>query len=684
MNAYKGWRNMKRVILFTAVLLIFALPLQAFADNATAYTYTISEEGNWIRTQDAYLVGSILFKNSELSNPEDIFIKNNKIYIADTGNSRILVLDMATGETLSLGDALLDMPTGVYVDDDGNILVADYGLDSVVKMSQDGQLIKKYERPSSILFGENASYKPRKVVSDKKGNIYVVSEGSYDGIIQLSKEGEFLGYFGGNKVFVSFADFLENMLFTEKQKAQLFNKIPSTFYNIAVNKKGLVYSVTQGQKGNAIKKHSVSGKNILKRAGKMIDEINFVDLTVGAHDQIYAVTETGLIYEYDSEGDVLFSFGGRAISTERNGLFTVASGIAVDDSDNVYVLDKERGIVHVFYPTSFATMTHDALVLFENGKYLESKDIWAEILKLSGNSRIANNGMGKGYFQAGEYTLAAKYFKIANNKNDYSYAYWEIRNNWLQKNAGITLIGAFILWFIVDIAKYANKRWHLFDNFRKFNKHVMAIKLIEDLAYVFNFIKHPADSFYYLRYEGKGSVLAATIIYLIAFAVFTANYLFRGFIFNTADARMVSYMYVLVIFFVPIALWIIGNYLISSINEGKGRFRDVYCATAYSFAPFILFMPIVVALSYIATLNEAFLIQFSTIIIWAWTAVMAFIGVREIHNYEPSEALKNILITLFFMFVVVIVISIVYMLANEAVNFIYTIIKEVAYHLEGI
>jgi len=85
----------------------------------------------------------------------------------------------------------------------------------------------------------------------------------------------------------------------------------------------------------------------------MVDEPNFVDITIANDGRIIAVTETGLIYEYDREGNLLFSLGGRAISSERNGYFTVVSGICVDENDNLYVLDSERGLVHVFVPTLY-------------------------------------------------------------------------------------------------------------------------------------------------------------------------------------------------------------------------------------------------------------------------------------------------------------------------------------------
>lgn len=677
---YKG---LKALSAFFAVLLLasWLSPIHAVAQNSTAYTYTVSVDGQWIRTQDAYLAGAILFRDMGLKKPEDIYIDNDRIYIADTGGKRIAVMDRKSGSVSFIGEGLLSSPTGVFACEDGNILVADYGLGKVVLLSPEGNPIKWYERPDSPIFGKTTNYKPRKAVSDKRGNIYIVSEGSYDGIIQLSKEGEFLGYFGANTTGLSLVEMLQDLFFTEEQKAKLFNRIPRTFYNIAIDNKGMVYSITQSVRGDAIKKHNVSGANILEKSGKMLDESNFVAMSVGRHGQIYAVSETGLVYEYDSTGSLIFSFGGRAISSERNGLFTVASGVAADENNFVYVLDKERGIVQVFYPTTFAAMTHEAITLFESGKYAESKEIWQEILKLSGISRMAHNGLGKGYFQAGEYEAAAKHFKIAQNREDYSETYWEIRNKWLQENAGLLIIAFVILLISIKLLKYLDKRTEVFSPYKKMLKRLQENKFISDVLYLKNFIKHPIDSFYYIKKDLKGSVWSATAIYFLALVVFTADFLFRGFILNPLDAREVSYIYVILLFLAPIALWVSGNYMVSSINEGEGRIKDVYCATAYSLAPFIIFMPFVTALTYVVTLNEEFIISFSTLVIWVWCAIILFIGLKEIHDYEIHDMIKNILLTLFFMFVAVLVFSIIYMLWDQGIEFVRTIIKEVAYRV---
>lgn len=677
----------KRLRTFITMLLVFfaaswLLPLTAFAQNATAYTYTVSVDGYWVRTQDAYLAGTLLLKDMGVKKPEDLYITNEKLYVADTGGKRIVVMDRKTGAVTYVGEDVLSAPTGVFVNNDGNLLVADNGLGKVALMSVDGKVLQWFERPDSPIFGQKTTYKPRKAVSDKKGNIYIISEGSYDGIIQLSREGEFLGYFGANQTVVSPLEAIQDLLFTDQQKSQLFNRIPKTFYNIAIDQKGMVYSITQSLRGAAIKKHNVSGSNILYSSGKMLDEQNFVDIAVGRYGQIYTITETGLIYEYDSTGQLVFSFGGRAISSERNGLFTVASGITVDENDNVYVLDRERGVVQVFYPTAFAQATHQAISLYENGRYEESKAIWQEILRVSGISRMAHNGMGKGYFQAGDYEKAAMHFKIARNQEDYSQAYWEIRNQWLQKNAGWILIGLVLLLLLRKAVQRMDKKHNILAPVRFAGRWLKGHRWVEDVLFIKNFIRHPIDSFYDIRKDKKGSVLSASIIYFLALVVFTADYLFRGFILNPRDASEVSYLYVMILFLAPCTLWVAGNYMVSSINEGEGRLKDVYIATAYSFAPMILFMPLVTLLSYVITLNEEFIISFSTMGIWIWCAVAMFLGLKEIHDYEVWDVIKNILLTLFFMFIVILALSIIYMLWDQGAEFIYSIVKEVAYRVQ--
>ncbi|MGC8954613.1 MAG: YIP1 family protein [Fervidobacterium sp.] len=648
------------------------------AVNSTFLTYTVSGRNSWKVTQDAYIVSEVLFREFDLYYPEDLFINGSKMYIVDSGNARILVYDMVTREATFIGELSLWQPTGIFVTDE-YIYVADPGSSEVVIFTLDGKEVKRIGRPTNPLFGETANYKPRKLAVDKRGNIYVVSEGTSEGVIQLDKNGEFLGYFGNNMVSITFLDKFIDLFYSKEQKEKFLHRIPKPYTNITIDNKGLIYTVTQKEFGNAIKKHNTIGLNILSasRERRMVDEDNFVDIAVDKEGRMYALTESGLIYEYDSEGNLIFSFGGRAIATERNGLFSVASAIEVDENGKLYVLDKERGLVHVFIPTEYANILHQALNLYEKGKYLESKALWEKVMTYDGYSKIAHYGLGKAYFQAAQYNKAALHFREAFARRDYSDAFWEMRNIWLQKNMGIIL-------FIVALVILMS---FILDLFAKKGLIKLRIqlknKLLNDILYVKNILRHPLDTFYYLQRKKHGSVLSASILYILFLGVVLLDYFGRSFIFNlNTQDRTVGF--VLLTAAAPLGLWIISNWLVSSINDGRGTLRDIYVFTAYSFAPYVLFQPIVVLSTYILTYNERFLIDFSSFILISWSAILLAVGVKETHDYDLRETIKSIFLTLGWIFVIILVYSIVYMLWDQLIETAFSIVQEVLYRVRNI
>lgn len=120
-------------------------------------------------------------------------------------------------------------------------------------------MLHRYDRPDSAAFGTETSYSPSKVAVNSSGTLYVVSDGSYDGMIQLDQNGDFLGYFGYNNNPITAWEYLQDLLFTDEMKAQLFSRVPYSFGNVDIDTKGILYSVTQSAEGNAIKKHDVAG-----------------------------------------------------------------------------------------------------------------------------------------------------------------------------------------------------------------------------------------------------------------------------------------------------------------------------------------------------------------------------------------------------------------------------------------
>lgn len=687
---------MKKMIRFLTVLLTVSLliPFAVDASESSSYTYTQSVDKEWIRTQDAYMPGSILLNDGVLSAPEDLYVYGRKIYIADavvdkdgavTGG-QIVIYDMDTREIQSIGADVLVNPMGLFVNEEA-IFVADKGAQKVFKLSHAGEVLMELGRPDSYLFSKQSQYLPTGVSVSSQGIIFVCGEGAYEGLMQFDRSGVFQGYFAANATQMTFADRVKELVFNEEQMGQLLNRIPNAIYNIDISERDLIYSVTQleansvwtsaVQTENAVKYHNMAGTDILST--ELIEgEHNFTDIAAYRDGLSFTVTNTGIIYEYDNTGNVIFSFGGLA-STQRSGHFTNATAIDVDEAGNLYILDREGRYFQMFFPTEFANATHEALYKLSQGSYTESEDTWLELLSLNGMSYVAHQGYGKVLYQQMRFEEAAEEFKIIGDKASYSECMWEIRNNWFQTNLPFFLVLLIVLFILGFARKILFKKGILKKRKPSENKLVLGGK--RHWSYMKMMLRNPFDELYDLKKKNHGSVQSATAIFVFTFIIYLVDMFGRSFSFRMVDTKNTALLSVAVMFLVPAFLWVIGNYMISAINDGEGTLRSVYVGTAYALTPYVLLGPIVILSTYVLTLNEAVIVHYLWAIAILWSAALICITVKEIHNYTVKETVKIILLTLFFMIMAVIVCVILFLIGQQVVIFVQDIISEVTYHV---
>ena len=221
---------MKRNCLRLGTLLLCLaclLLLPARAVEGTSYTYTLSaDRTKLVLTADAYLPAGIYLADAGLSSPEDLYLSGRELYIADTGNHRIVVYSMDTGSLTSFGENDLIKPTGLSVDGAGRVYVADYGAEQVVIFTPDRSVERRLTRPTEAYYGASP-YKPQKVDLDSYGNLFVISEGTYEGILQFDRNGSFNGFFGANRTKnLSAVEWFQKIFYTEEQKAKMSFRTP--------------------------------------------------------------------------------------------------------------------------------------------------------------------------------------------------------------------------------------------------------------------------------------------------------------------------------------------------------------------------------------------------------------------------------------------------------------------------
>ncbi len=563
-------KKIQKIIILSALLMMIST-IAASASSATSYTYAIDAKDQMVRTQDAYLPDRTITELL-LNKPEDIFIDGEDfLYIADTGNKRIVKYNPKTDQiVMEIMDDEMTGPTGVYVTQEGGIYVSDSSASSIFHFSKEGALIEKFGKPDSPSFGYN-DFNPMKVGVDEAGNMFVLGEGIYDGLIQLAHTGEFLGYFSSNKVALTWVQRLQDLFFTEQQKTNLLGRTPVTFSNVYVDNKGIVYSTTMGEDvEQGIKKHNTAGQSMIK--SYIVSTDDMIDIFVGPNGIIYAVSKAGLIFVYTSDGEFIYVFGAFNPSQDISGLFSTLVSVAVDSEGKIWTLDKEKSFIQSFQPTEYANLIYTALDAFNNGLYQDSIDVWDDILKLNQMSVLAHNNIGKNYLFKQKYEEAMYHTEIAGNRFYYSQSYWEVRNLWLQRNLAFMILVLLGLFLLTKIIKWLDKRKHFLDGPKRLMGKIYAIKPIKDTLFVFKFFKHPLDSFYDLKLGNQGSRTGALILYALAFITYITSLLGKGFIYQLVAVEDVDLQSVTLGFFAISLLFVLCNYLVSAINDGEGSF----------------------------------------------------------------------------------------------------------------
>lgn len=673
MKKEKAFMRKKIILLLVICTMISGFAAATFATTqSTGYTITQTITGLEAISQDAY-IPTAMYLNLELNQPQDLYILDDIMYIADTGNKRVLKIEIETGKLTEIGIDLLVSPKGVCADDAGRIYVADR--ENAYRFTPEGELEFTFSRPTTPNFGDIEAFKPVKIAPAEDGGVYIISDGTQAGIIYLAGNGDFLGYFATNQVRKTAFQLMLDLILNEEQKSKLLNITPPSFENIFKGNDGLIYTINKG--GTArIKKHSINGVDMLASNRNLPELSMLADLCVTKDGRLVCIDNEGFITEISFDGYLLCKFGGSLENSPKLGLFTTPAGIGTDDEGKIYVLDKDRSYIQVFTPTAVQNRIKDSIVLYNTGNYDESIGMLKNVLKYNNASYFAHLYLGMNYMQKTEYENAAEQFKIANSKEYYSEAYWETRNIWLQKNARFILILLVAALILLVAIKLLARKFGLFRGLSSMHKIFLGNRIYYDLNRIGFMMKHPIDNVYNISKRQTGGWLSASIIYAVVFLIMILYQTISGFLYSVSLYSF-SLTNNALLFFGGLVLFIVSNYYISSIHDGEGTLKSIYVSTAYSLAPIIFIVPPVILLANFATYNESYIITTITGVAVAISAVYVVFSLIGIHNYSFKETVANILLTLMFMAVIIFALSIAYLLLKQIFDFAISVIVEV-------
>ncbi len=194
--------------------------------------------------------------------------------------------------------------------------------------------------------------------------------------------------------------------------------------------------------------------------------------------------------------------------------------------------------------------------------------------------------------------------------------------------------------------------------------------------YALRVLLHPIDSFWEMKFEKKGKLLPAVGLMMLFFLVTLFDRQVRAFPFNPAFNTPLDLMYQLQVFLVPVVLFCVGNWTITTLMDGKGKMRDIFMVLAYAFVPVILIRVPTAILSNLMTLEESAYLMIIDYAAIAWAAIILFVGIMTVHQYSFGKTVVTLVLTVCSALIIVFVCLLLFSLIQELIGFAYSVFRE--------
>lgn len=187
---------------------------------------------------------------------------------------------------------------------------------------------------------------------------------------------------------------------------------------------------------------------------------------------------------------------------------------------------------------------------------------------------------------------------------------------------------------------------------------------------------HPFDGYEDFKRNKKGKMSVA-IIFILLFALLRILQIqYGGFVVGDVNPNYINSLKEVFSVILIIGLFVIGNWSVTTLMEGKGNTKEILMVTGYSLMPIVLVGYPAILLSNVITLEEVgFYNLFLGLSIFA-TGWMLFMGMLNIHEYGLSKTIGSFLLTIVSMLVMIFIALLFFDLIQQFLSFIKMIWQE--------
>lgn len=454
---------MKKVLIYLLVIIV-SMPNALYAQNTNESNYRYDYWGRIIEDIpffDFYKkIDQRSMQDVRLASIDDLAVAEEKIYIVDRIESRVNIFDkdLAFQQSIKVirsadgriainpkdnQQVVLNGPEGIFIhESEKEIYIADTGNQRIVVLDQEGLYLKRIIEKPEDMIGQTV-FNPSKIAVDSINRIYVVVQSGFEGIIELNQAGEFNRYFGVNKPEINLLDYFWRQQATEEQRKKMQKFLAPSFNNIDIDQDGFIYATTfDSSAQDVVFRFNPRGENILRQKGftKVVGDLDvdvtnrisqFVDIALTDYGT-YAVLDRvhGRIFVYNFDGELMNVFGSRGY---MEGELREPTAIAWF-GDKLIVADKQLKTAYVYKPTQFGSYALSAAEAYYHGEWDRSTELLLEAVALNKNYDMAYSSIGKAYLMKDRYEEAMYYFKLGDNRPYYSKAFEGYRGVWISRH----------------------------------------------------------------------------------------------------------------------------------------------------------------------------------------------------------------------------------------------------------
>jgi hypothetical protein len=192
---------------------------------------------------------------------------------------------------------------------------------------------------------------------------------------------------------------------------------------------------------------------------------------------------------------------------------------------------------------------------------------------------------------------------------------------------------------------------------------------------------NPVRGYHQIKYEKRGKLWHVLVLFILMCLSFTVRAQYVGFALVQKHPLSNDVAFDFAMVTTAYLLFCVGNWSITCLMDGKGKFIEILKCTAYAFTPMILlFIPLTIVSHFLITTEAGFYYMAIGVSIF-WFIVMLFIALLIIHEFSFSKMLATVVLTLLAILMIVFVVGLVTSMLSNMFSFFRSIYTELIYRL---